>query len=227
MKFLDDLRENIGYYYVDEEMNLNDLVLMIAYVLITVAIIIVEIIMSLKDSYLTRLTITLLYFGLSIPFAVHFIGKLTKMLVFKLKRRRFMKNGQCYRGRIVDSIKGKLLFKDAVSGKEKYSYYPVVEVCQGDTIYRFSSKSAVNNSAETALADRNVTLLCYEEDFILTDVNLAGSFRHSLEYINSEDKSGYERVGALITKVSFIFITGFAIINIIQLVFKIVFQYLP
>lgn len=226
MKFLDDLRENIGYYYVDEEINLNDLVIMIAYVLITVAIIIVEIIMSLEDSDFTRLIITILYVGLSIPFIAHFIGKLSKMLAFKLKRRRFIKNGQCYRGRIVDSLKGKLLFKDSVSGKEKYSYYPVVEVCQGDTIYRFASKSAVNNSDKTALTDRNVTLYCYGEDFILTEVNIAGDFRHSLEYVNAKNKRNYERVETLIVKVSIIFITGFAIIKIISMLIKIVVDFI-
>ena len=31
MRFLDEIRDNSGYYYIDDKLNLNDFVLMIAY----------------------------------------------------------------------------------------------------------------------------------------------------------------------------------------------------
>ena len=61
------------------------------------------------------------------------------------------------------------------------------------------------------------------EDFILTEVNIAGDFRHSLEYVNAKNKRNYERVETLIVKVSIIFITGFAIIKIIISTIYIIF----
>ncbi len=224
MKFLKDLKENTGYYYVDEEMNLNDLVLMLAFVFITFAVIVVRIIESFKDSYITELIIGLVYIGLSIPFIAHFVIKISKMLAFRFKRRKFISNGKCCRARIVDSVKGKCIFKDSTSGIEKFSYYPVAELYSDDKIYRITSVSALNNRAETALADNNVTLVVYGDDFILTEFNPAASFRNSIEYNSSQNKMVYEKTNELISKVALTAITGVTVINVIYLIIRIGIQ---
>lgn len=168
----------------------------------------------------------ILYMALSVPFLAHFIMKVTKMISLKLKRKKIINNGKYFRCRIIDSVRGKQIFKDTVTGNVKYSYYPVVEIYTDGEYHKLTSPFAVNNSDKTALRDKNATMFLYKDDFILTEVCPAKSSVHSLDYINAGNKRSYHYTKGVGSRVVLITVVSFTIINIIRLVFKILVEVL-
>ena len=89
MRFFDEIRDNSGYYYVDDKMNLNDFVLMIAFVFLMVGLYVVYLIYPGKEEWESfDIIMNLLVVGFSIPFVVHFTDRAVKFIGFKLKKNK-------------------------------------------------------------------------------------------------------------------------------------------
>ena len=181
---LEDIKNDVGYYYVDERYDLNDFVLLIAFIFLAVAMGVVDIIYSYKGkSVMDTVTFMMLSIIFATPFIAHFLIKTVKIIMFKRKKKCCKENGESYRGKIISEKKGKKLFDDKITGKEKYMYYPTVEYyCNGEYI-REASHYAFSNSYEIALSDAKVTIYKYKKDIILTDITEAYNRETSVAYV--------------------------------------------
>lgn len=181
---LEDIKNDLGYYYVNEQYDLNDFVLLIAFVFLAVAMGVVEVIYSYKGKTVMD---TVIFIVLGIVFATlfiaHFLIKTVKIIMFRNKKSRYMERGVSYRGKIISEKRGGKIFDDKITGKEKYMYYPTVEYyCNGECI-RETSRYAFSNSYEIALRDVKVTIYKYKNDIILTDISEACKREESVAYV--------------------------------------------
>lgn len=181
---LEDIKNDIGYYYVDEQYNLNDFVLLIAFIFLAVAMGVVEAIYSYKGkTVMDTISFMLLSMIFATPFIAHFLIKTAKIIMFKRKKKRFKENGEVYRGKIISENRGEKIFDDKITGKEKYMYYPIVEYyCNGECI-REASRYAFSNSYKTALRDVRVTIYKYKNDIMLIDMCEACEREDSIAYV--------------------------------------------
>lgn len=215
MKHLDDIRDNLGYYYVNEKFNVNDFVLFIAFLLFSFALIIVELFYPFKDTTPEFSIIFLLTcIAFLSPFAIHFISKFITMFIFKLQKNTILKKGQSYRAEIIDSQKGRVLFYDKTNDIKKYSYYPIIKIYKNEEFHTYTSKFDVSNSENNALTSKMITVYLYKNKFIITDYYEA--FEKDLSY--SYLKTNSKRFSKSIDKLNrIVMICGFISILIVNL----------
>ena len=181
---LEDIKNDVGYYYVDEYYDLNDFVLLIAFIFLAVAMGVVEVIYSYKGkTVMDTISFMMLSIIFATPFISHFLIKTVKIIMFRRKKKRCKENGKSYRGKIISEKRGGKIFDDKITGKEKYMYYPIVEYyCNGECI-REASRYAFSNSYEIALSDVKVTIYKYKNDIVLTDIIEAYNREISVAYV--------------------------------------------
>ena len=187
LNFLKEIHEDTGYYYTNERLDLNDFVILIAFIIISTSLVIVEFIYSLQEitpeSIFLFAMICIIFIS---PFLAHFLVKTFKILSFRRKKKKILTQGKMYTAKLVDSKKGPSLFKDSITGTEKFSYYPVVEYYDNGNYIRLTSPFAVNNTYLQALRSRQVTIHIYKNAFILSEVSIADSKDESLQTRNSK-----------------------------------------
>lgn len=194
MRFLDEIRDNSGYYYIDDKLNLNDFVLMIAYAMIMLALWVVYLVYPGKNDFAGfDIVMQLLIVGFSTPFMAHFFGRTVKFIDFKLKKHKILTKGMPYRGIVIDSKKGKILFKDSITRKKLYSYYPVIKVYIRGEEHILTSRIPMNNFHENGLKDKNVIAFVYKGEFIMTDFSPTDDDVLNLEYIDARYKYKYNK----------------------------------
>ena len=227
MRLLDEIRDNSGYYYIHEKMNLNDLVIMLAFVFLTIAFYVVNLIYPHKDEFQGfDMTMTLLVIGVSIPFVAHLLDRIVKFFDFKLKKNKILKNGFPYRAKVIDSKKGKVIFKDNMMKITRYSYYPVIRAYVNGEERVFTSKLPMNNFHENGLKDRNVMVQIYRNEFIFLDYSPSEDDVMNLEYIDFNNKSTFNKYKQLEKMWIVVVFGSVAVVHVILMVLKIVFKYL-
>ena len=227
MRLLDEIRDNSGYYYIHEKMNLNDLVIMLAFVFLTVAFYVVNLIYPHKEEFQGfDMTMTLLIIGFSVPFVAHLLDRTVKFLDFKLKKNKILKKGFPYRARVIDSKKGKVIFKDSMMKITRYSYYPVIRAYVNGEECVFTSKLPMNNFHENGLKDRNVIVQIYRNEFIFLDYSPSDDDVMNLEYIDFNNKSIFNKYKQLEKMWIVVVFGSVAVVHVILMVLKIVFNYL-
>ncbi|MBQ4524018.1 MAG: hypothetical protein IJA10_13870 [Lachnospiraceae bacterium] len=224
LNFIKELRDDTGYYYTNERLDLNDFVILIAFIIISTSLVIVEFIYSLQEitpEFIIIFAMVCIIF--TSPFLAHFLVKAFKIVSFRRKKKKILTQGQMYTAKLVDSKKGPSLFKDSITGTEKFSYYPVVEYYDNGDHIRLTSPFAVNNTYLQALRSQQVTIHIYKNAFILSDVSLADSKDESLQARNSR----YTDLTESLEKAHRIYVISLAcyliIMNLLRLILKAIF----
>ncbi len=194
-KFLQDIKEDVGYYYVDEHYDLNDFVMLIAFIFLAVGISVAEIIYyTAKDnSAATKMMFMVLSTIFAVPFIAHFLIKIVKMITFKNRKKRCIEKGTIYRGKIVGEIKDKKLFQDDTFQIEKYAFRPIVEYYCNGSIVEETSKYAFSNRFEDVLSNADITVYKYKNDLIIEDVAVADNKQRTIKSINTSYLPWYEK----------------------------------
>ncbi len=217
--FLKDIKEDVGYYYVDEHYDLNDFVMLIVFIFLAVGITVAELIYTVKDdSLFTKFMFMVLGALFAVPFIAHFLVKIVKMLMFRKRKKRYIEMGKMYRGRIVGEVKDKKLFEDNTFGNVKYAYRPIIEYyCDGDVVEE-TSKYAFSNRFADVLSNTEVTVYKYKNNFIIEDIGVAEDKQSTIKNMNRGNVAGYEKdkqkfdkavlTGALITVAGWVIVFG-------------------
>lgn len=194
------------------------------YIIISTSLVIVEFIYSFKEITPDFVLIfTMLSIILCSPFLAHFLVKTFKILSFKRKKKKILTHGKMYTAKLVDSKKGASLFKDSVTGVEKFSYYPVVEYYDNNDYVRLTSPFAVNNTYLQALRSQQVTIHIYENAFILSDFSVAASKDETLESRTTKYTSLSETFEKVHRKYIIYLVCYLIIINLLRLLLKTLF----
>lgn len=221
IRFLEEIRDDSGYYYVNEKLDLNDFVILIAFMIISFALVVVEYIYSLQEiTPETIIIFAMICIIFCSPFLAHFLVKGFKIITFRRKKKKILTHGDMYIAKLVDSKKGPCLFKDNITETEKFSYYPIVEYYDNNGLIRLTSPYAVNNTYMKALSSQQVTIYIYKKAFILSDFAIADSKENSLSHRNSR----YKDLSEILEKANRIYATYLIcyliFINIIRLLLK-------
>ena len=227
MRFFDEIRDNSGYYYVDDKMNLNDFVLMIAFVFLMVGLYVVYLIYPGKEEWESfDIIMNLLVVGFSIPFVAHFTDRAVKFIGFKLKKNKILKNGLPCRATVVESKEGKILYKDSMLSIVRRSYYPVINAYINGEHHTITSKLLVSNSHETGLKDKSVTAMVYKDEFILLELSPSDDGVMNLEYINYKNKTDYNRDKKIEYMWTVVVLAAIAVFNTVMMGIKIIIRYI-
>ena len=175
--FIQELRENTGYYYTDEKINIKDFTILCAFIITLISLTFVW--NSHKDSFYpdTFIVITTPFY---VPYIIYFLIKLYKMIKFKIVKKIILTHGQEYSAKITSSVEGKRLFYEPITLTEKFSYYPVITYYDTGKYKNLTSSFAVNNSHFLGLASDKVTIYIYKDKFIINEYSTANSADESL-----------------------------------------------
>ena len=192
--FLKDIKEDVGYYYVDEHYDLNDFVMLIAFIFLAVGMTVAEIIYYAKDdSASTKILFMILGMIFAVPFIAHFLIKIVKMNIFKRRKKRCIEKGTIYRGKIVGEVKDRKLFEDNTFQIEKYAFRPIVEYYCNGSIVEETSKYAFSNRFENVLSNADVTVYKYKNTLIIEDVAVADNKQMTIKNINKSNAPWHEK----------------------------------
>ena len=226
MRFFDEIRDNSGYYYIHEKINLNDFVLMIAYVFLMVGLYVVYIIYPGREEWESfDMTMTILVVGFSIPFVAHFTDRAVKFLGFRLKKAKILKNGYPYRAKLVESKQGKILYKDSMLNIKRYCYYPVIDAYINGEYQTLTSKLPISNSHEMGLKDKTVTVMVYKDEFIFLDFSPSDDGIMNLDYIEFKNKTDYNKYKKLEYMWTMVVLASVALFHVVLMAIKIALKY--
>lgn len=173
-KFLENIKDDVGYYCINEHYDLSDFIMFSVFLFIAVALGINHYIQSLNgESSMIWFATIVIGSILLIPFLIHFSVKSVKIINYRRKKKRCIENGIRCRGRIVDEKVGKMIFHNKIEGKIKYEYYPVVEYYCNGVLIRETSAYPYSNPYKEVLSDTKVTVYKNKNDLILTDITTA------------------------------------------------------
>lgn len=192
---MDEIRDNTGYYYIYNKLNLNDFVIIIAYLFIFISLWIVYLIYPRRNDFESfDMIMAVVGIGFSIPFVAHFTDRAVKFFSFRIKKNKIVTKGMPYRAVVIGSNKGKVLFKDTITKKENYPYYPVVKVYMNGEFHTLTSKMPMSNSHWKGLKDKNVIVFVYKDEFIFSDFSATDDDVLNLEYIEVDRKYIYNKI---------------------------------
>ena len=91
LNFLKEIHEDTGYYYTNERLDLHDFVILVAFIIISTSLVIVEFIYSLQEitpeSIFLFAMICIIFIS---PFLAHFLVKTFKILSFRRKKKKIL-----------------------------------------------------------------------------------------------------------------------------------------
>ena len=227
MRFMDEIRDNTGYYYIYNKLNLNDFLIIIAYLFIILSLWIVYLIYPGRNDFESfDMIMGLITLGFSIPFVAHFTDRTVKFLFFRIKKNKIVTKGMPYRAVVTGSNQGKVLFKDNITKKVNYSYYPVVKVYMNGEFQTLTSKMPMSNSHWKGLKDKNVIVFVYKDEFIFTDFSATDDDVLNLEYIEVDRKYIYNKIKEAEHMWVITVAAAVALINVAVMAIRIVFRLL-
>lgn len=225
--FLEDIKDSKGYYYIDECYNLNDFVMFIAFIMLTVGLTVAGYIATKEDdSLITVISLTVLSIIFTAPFIAHFLIRTIKIIWFKNKMKKYIENGIKIRGKIVDEIvmKDEKLFVDSVAMSKKFAYRPIIEYYYKGEFVKETSKYSFSNSYSKALSDAKITVHKYKDDFIITElIEVSDDMLNSVYNVRKGNTFWGNRNLLVYNKVlrmaMYVTIFGWLLSNVLNLVF--------